>query len=175
MKFAAPIPGMSLTREPGNAPYEQPPLYPRPEEALGFYFERLDDEELIDDLMFTLEQGFPLSILVDSMTSTGVMEGYHTIDVKVLISPILHEYLLNLAQAAGVDVVEDAGPSKEERVKEKDKKRMAILIEKALNESGAPSEENVDKAEDMLEGETTEEPMAEESAPAPIPLISRRK
>lgn len=171
MKFAAPIPGMSLTREPGNAPYEQPPLYPRPEEALGFYFERLDDEELIDDLMFTLEQGFPLSILVDSMTSTGVMEGYHTIDVKVLISPILHEYLLNLAQAAGVDVVEDAGPTKEERIKEKDKKRMAILIERALEDSSAPSEVSIDKAEDMLEDE--EEP--EEKPMAPLPLISRRK
>lgn len=165
MKLMAPIPGMSLTQEPGNAPYEQPPLYPTPEEALGFYFQRLDDEEIIDDLMFTLEQGFPLSVLIDSMTSFGVMEGYHTIDVKVLVSPILHEYIYNLATAAGVDVVEEAGPSKEDRMKERDKKRMSVLIEKALNEPDTPSEANVDKAEDMLEGET-EEPAT--------PLIKRR-
>ncbi len=175
MKFMAPIPGMSLTKEPGNAPYEQPPLYVKPEQALGFYFERLDDEDTIDDLMFSLEQGFPLSVFVDSLTSFGVMEGYHTIDIKMLISPILHEYIYNLATAAGVDVVETAGPSKEERMKTRDKERMKVLIQKALDEPDTPSEENVDKAEDMLEGEGVEEPTEPmDEMGAPSPLISRR-
>ena len=175
MKFMAPIPGMSLTKEPGNAPYEQPPLYVRPEEALGFYFERLDDEDTIDDLMFSLEQGFPLSVFVDSMTSYGVMEGYHTIDVKMLISPILHEYIYNLATAAGVDVVETPGPTKEEKMKQKDKERMKVLIQKALDEPDTPSEEEVAKAENMLEGETTEEPVEPtDEMSASAPLINRR-
>lgn len=163
MNFMAPIPGMSLTKEPGNAPYEQPALYSTPEEALGFYFEKLDDEEKIDDIMFALEQGFPLSTFVDSLTSVGVMEGYHTVDVKMLISPILHEYLLNLAQGAGIEVREMAGPSEAEKAKSKDEERMKILIGQALEGPTDISEESMDKAEDALEGE--EEPM---------PLIQRR-
>ena len=87
MQFMAPIPGQSLTTEPGNAPYEQPPLYAEPEKALAFYLQKLDDEEFIDDLMFILEQGMPVETFVNSLTSTGVMEGYHTFDVKVLIAP----------------------------------------------------------------------------------------
>lgn len=172
MQFMAPIPGMSLTKEPGNAPYEQPPLYAEPEKALAFYLQKMSDEEFIDDLMFILEQGMPVEIFVDSMTSTGVMEGYHTFDVKVLISPIIHEYITNLALAAGVEVVEEAGPTKEQRMKEKDKERMKLLIQKSLDEDEPISPESEDKAEDLMEGETeeTEEPEEEE----PQGLIPRR-
>jgi hypothetical protein len=73
MNFAAPIPGMSLTKEPGNAPYEQPPLYTKPEEALAFYLSKLDDHDVIDDIMFSLSHGISLDVFVDSMTSTGVI------------------------------------------------------------------------------------------------------
>jgi hypothetical protein len=133
MNFMAPIPGMSLTQEPGNAPYEQPPLYDLPEQVLGFYIEKFNDEDKLDDILFGLESGVPLDFLVDSMTSIGVMEGYHSFDVKVLVMPILHEYLLTLAKAADIDVVEESGPTKETKKKEKDKQRLQILLEKALD------------------------------------------
>lgn len=166
MNFAAPIPGMSLTKEPGNAPYEQPPLYNTPEEALAFYFEKLDDEEKLDDVLFGLANEYPVEALVDSMTSVGAMEGYHSIDVKMLISPILHEYIVNLATAAGIDFVEEMGPSKDERMAERDKKRTQLLLKKALEGGSPPSEASMDKAEDALEGEDDEE----ES----VPIIPRR-
>lgn len=166
MNFMAPIPGMSLTTEPGNAPYEQPPLYAEPEKALAFYLQKLDDEDTIDDLMFILEQGMPVEIFVNSMTSTGVMEGYHTFDVKMLISPILHEYITNLALAAGVDVVENAGPSKDQKMKERDKKRMSFLIQKSLDDDEPITEENEDQAESLM-GDT--EVPAEEPAQGLIP------
>lgn len=162
MQFMAPIPGQSLTTEPGNAPYEQPPLYAEPEKALAFYLQKLDDEEFIDDLMFILEQGMPVETFVNSLTSTGVMEGYHTFDVKVLIAPILHEYIVNLALAAGVEVTEMSGPSKESKAKEKDKKRMALLIQKSLDEDEPIDEESEDKAEELMGSEEgPEEEMAE--------------
>ena len=167
MNFLAPIPGMSLTREPGNAPYEQPPKFAEPEKALGFYFEKLEDEDRLDDLLFVLEQDFPVATLVDSLTSVGVMEGYHTVDVKMLISPILHEYIVSLAEAAGVKFREMPGPSKAEKMKTRDKERAKILIKKALEGSTQVSPENVQEATEAL-GQA-EEPMAEEQS-----LISRR-
>lgn len=173
MDLRAPIAGMSLTKEPGNAPWEQPPLYNTPEEALGFYFQKLEDAELVDDLMFSLEQEFPLEVLVDSMTSVGVMEGYHSVDVKTLISPVIHEHLKTLAETLDIPIVEFAGPSKEDKIKEKDKKRTIIMLEKSLG--GPPTETTPEiqaqADEEMAEPASQDNP-TEEAAEAP--LIKRR-
>jgi hypothetical protein len=173
MKMMAPIPGMSLTREPGNSPWEQPPLYNTAEEALAFYLDKLSDEDRLDDLLFALEAGFPVSTMVDTMTSYSVMEGYHTFDIKMLLSPVLHEYLITLAEAAGIKYTEDVGPSREERMNEKEKQRTKALLLKGLAEGAgqAPSEESMDEAEDLLEGEEADkDDMVEEATP----LIKRR-
>lgn len=172
MELMAPIPGMSLTKEPGNAPWEQPPLYNTVEEALAFYLEKFDNEEILDDLLFSLEMGYPVEALVNFLTSHSVMEGYHSFDVKMLIAPVLHEYIMSLAEASGTKVVERTGPSKEERMAERDKKRTQAMLAKMMEEGGAPSEEMVDKAEDLLEGEDTESSDENEEE---APLIKRRK
>lgn len=152
MKLNAPIPGMSLTKEPGNSPWEQPPLHDTPEKALAFYLEKLDDEETLDDLLFALEAGYPVDAMVDFLTSYSVMEGYHSFDVKMLLSPLLHEYIINLADAAGVEYQEELGPSKEGRMAAKEKKRTHVLLTKALEaDSPAPSSGNIQEASDMLE------------------------
>jgi len=165
MKMMAPIPGMSLTKEPGNAPYEQPPLYNTAEEALAFYFQKLDNEENLDDILFALDNEVPLEALVDSMTSVGAMEGYHSIDVKMLISPPLHEYIAALADAAGINIIEEDGPSKDERAKAKEKERLKILMQKAMEGGGEQvSPENLNEATEALGGEGGEE----------MPLVPRR-
>ena len=176
MKMMAPIPGMSLTKEPGNAPWEQPPLHDTPEKSLAFYLEKFDDEESLDDLLFALEAGYPVDAMVDFLTSYGVMEGYHSFDVKMLVSPILHEYIVNLAEAADIEYAEFLGPSKEERMKQKDEKRTKALLLKSLNSGPtAPSEVSMDKAEDLMEEKdegSGEENEDEEDMPSS--LIKRR-
>jgi len=173
MKMMAPIPGMSLTKEPGNAPWEQPPLHDTPEKSLAFYLEKFDDEESLDDLLFALEAGYPVDAMVDFLTSYGVMEGYHSFDVKMLISPVLHEYIVNLADAADIEYTEFLGPSKEERMKQKDEKRTKALLLKSLNSGPtAPSEVSMDKAEDMMEEDSSGEENEEEDMPSS--LIKRR-
>jgi hypothetical protein len=178
MKLMAPIPGMSLTREPGNAPWEQPPLYNTAEEALGFYLEKLDEEERLDDLLFALEAGYPVDSMVDFLTSYSVMEGYHSFDVKMLISPILHEYIMSLADAAGIEYTEQMGPSKEERMKDKDKQRTKALLVKAMNSPiQQVSEQNVQEAEELLDengGASPEEDDDMDEEKMSAPLIKRR-
>jgi hypothetical protein len=171
MDFMGPIPGMSLTKEPGNAPWEQPPLYNTVEESLAFYLEKFNDEETLDELMFTLEVGYPVDAMVDFLTSYSVMEGYHSVDVKMILSPVLHEYIMSLADAAGVKYTEELGLTKEERMAERDKKRSQVLFTKMMEEGGEPSPAMVDQAEDLLEGETSSDENEEE---APSPLIKRR-
>lgn len=177
MKMMAPIPGMSLTKEPGNAPWEQPPLHDTPEKSLAFYLEKFDDEESLDDLLFALEAGYPVDAMVDFLTSYGVMEGYHSFDVKMLVSPILHEYIVNLAEAADIEYTEFLGPSKEERMKQKDEKRTKALLLKSLNSGPtAPSEVSMDKAEDLMEekDEGSGEENEDEEEDMPSSLIKRR-
>lgn len=165
----APIPGMSLTKEPGNSPWEQPPLHDTPEKALAFYLEKFDDEETLDDLLFSFEAGYPIDAMVDFLTSYSVMEGYHSVDVKMIVSPLLHEYFVNLADAAGVEYTEELGPSKEERMAAKQKKRTQVLLAKALDLPSQPSQENVAEATEMVGEEAPIEASAEEA-----PLIARR-
>lgn len=171
MKMMGPIPGMSLTREPGNAPWEQPPLFDTVEQSLAFYLDKLSDEDTLDEVLFSLEVGYPVASMVDFLTSHSVMEGYHTPDVKMLVSPLLHEYIISLAEAAGVEYVEDIGPSKEERIKEKDKKRRQVLLIKALEDGDPqPSEDSLEQAEEMVEEGGSVEDNEEEA-----PIIQRRK
>lgn len=149
----APIPGMSLTREPKNQPWEQPPKFVKKEEALAFYLEKLNVPDTLDDILFILDRKVPLEILVDTMTSYGVMEGYHTPDVKILVSPILHEHLKILCEAVNLPIVEWAGPTDEEKASEKSKKRMNILLEEALNDPTPPTPEMVKESAEALEGD----------------------
>jgi len=174
MTFKAPIPGMSLTKGVGDSPWQQPPLYDTPEEALAFYFKKFDDEDAIDELMFTLEQKFPLETFVDSLTSAGVMNGYHTVDVKVLISPVLHEHFRMLAEAADVDIVEQAGPSKDEKRAKRDKDRIKHLVTVALENPSPPSQEDVAAAKEEMAEPPSQDNLAEESVEK-TPFIQRRK
>ena len=177
MKFDAPIPGSSLTKEPSNSNWEQPPLYDTEEDVLAFYLDRLSDEEVIDDLMFALEKKFPLSTLVDSMTSVGVMEGYHSVDVKMLVSPVLHEHLKTLAETLDIEVVEEDGPSKEDRQALKAKQRMLISLREELDkEDQTPlSETSKEEAAAMLAEEVPTEDDTEQPVPPGGGLIPRRR
>jgi len=174
-KFNAPIPGESLTREPGNSPWEQPPLYADVQQALAFHLKNLSDPDRQDDAMFLLERGFPLNVLVDSMCEFAVMNGVHTIDVSMIISPVIHEYLLSLAEAQDIKVKEDDGPTNEEKFSEKKKKRLISMLEKELGESElgeeiAP-ELGAQVASDATLNKAPDAPpqgLAEETAPPPF-------
>lgn len=159
----APIPGMSLTKEPRNQPWEAPPLYAKKEEALAFYLEKLSDKETLDDMLFILKRKFPVESFVEAMTSFGVMEGYHTVDVKVIISPVLHQHIMTLCDTLGIKVVEWSGPTDEEKQSAKDKERMKILIEEALDDP-TPIEEL-----------DTQEATQELAAPKSKSLIKKRE
>lgn len=169
--FDASIPGQSLTKEPGNSPWEQPPLYSKEGDVMKFYLKKFKDPEFMDDLMFLLERKVPIETFVDTLTSAGVMEGYHTFDVKMLVAPQLHEYIKSLAEATDTKYVEFAGPSSEEKTKKKDKDRLLLLIEETLEEDSPEEEVLETESPDSLMTETETPP-----APAPeaAPLIPRR-
>lgn len=99
----APIPGQSLTAPLGDRPWQRPPRFSKPAEALTFYIERITNPRAANQMFDILEMGVPIATLVDTMQLGGVMEGLHTVDVGVVISPALTETIEGMAKQAEVD------------------------------------------------------------------------
>ena len=101
-----PIPGQSLTSTPGNAPYERPPEYTKPEDAANFHLNRLAKKDQATAVVDALELGVDVKTLTQGIIRGAVSEGIHSIDVGLLISPLIHEKIVNIAKAADVDFEE---------------------------------------------------------------------
>jgi len=91
--FDAPIGGQGMVSEMGNKPWQQPAKYNTVDEALEFYSSRLQEESFQEELLDVMELGTPLSILSNSIQLGGTMQGMHTLDVGILIQPVLLEML----------------------------------------------------------------------------------
>ena len=113
----APIAGQSLTHELGARPWQQAPQYATVEEALDYYIPRIMEPTLQDKLMNVIELGIPLTTIADALQSAGTMDGKHTIDVGILVMPVLIETLAYLAEEQdveynmGTDIETDDTPS----------------------------------------------------------------
>jgi len=99
----APIPGQSLTTEPKSRPWEQPPKYTTAEEALDFYVPRLSDPEMIAPMVDVMERGTTVVAVAEMIQSSGVMQGLHSVDVGLIISPVLVELLVTQADLAEIE------------------------------------------------------------------------
>ena len=64
----APIPGMSLTTEPGNRPWENPPQLNTVEEAIEYYTDKLTEPEKIDYLLEALSLEVSVEAIADALT-----------------------------------------------------------------------------------------------------------
>jgi hypothetical protein len=160
----APIPGQSLTAELGNRPWQKPPQYNTVEEALEYYIPRLTDPDMLDDLFDVMETGIPLTTIANALQSAGVMEGKHTIDVGILIMPVLIETMAYLAEESDIEYTMGSGKT-EDSSKPSDS-AIGLAISKARQAVGEPAEEPV-----VDEDVQTEE---QEMGPPSGGLMSRR-
>jgi hypothetical protein len=103
--FDAPIPGESLTIELGSRPWQQASELSTVDEAIEYYMERLSTDEFMNQLMDVLELGVPITSIVNTMQLNSVMEGVHSVDVGALVSPLLVEMIMYMADMAKVDYV----------------------------------------------------------------------
>lgn len=104
--FQAPIPGESLTHSPRQFPWERPPEMSDPEQVMQHYVDWLTDADRMGAIMDALEVGMTIKDLTDGIVRVGVSEGLHTIDVGILVSPVIHHYIKSIATALKVDFEE---------------------------------------------------------------------
>ena len=136
----APIPGMSLTTEPGNRPWENPPMLVTVEDALEFYAGRLiSDTESHDAILEMLELQVPVQNVANILQKTSVMEGLHTIDVGILVAPAVEEMIMAIGDMYGIRYAESMDQIMEGFVANPRAVRMAMKdLEKSMAE---PEEE----------------------------------
>ena len=171
--FEAPIPGQSLTEEPKNFPWERPPEMVDIDETIAYHLDRLSKPDSLDNLLLLLESGMPVNILVETVLTTAVMGGLHSIDVSMIVAPVLHEYFISIAEDAEIDYKEYF--TNEEAKKEKDESKIKLLLRQAV--ANTPDEEKdsgyelVKEMSEAVESKgTTEEKVAENK---PKGLMSR--
>jgi hypothetical protein len=145
------IPGQSLTAEPKNAPYENPPELTTAEDSIMWHLNRLQDEDKFQALADTLELGLDVVTITEGLLRGAVMGGIHSIDISLIIAPVIHEYITATAEKLGIDFEEGLPDDSEQR----------DAIEYQINEKKAKdmlAELDMEVEEDM----DTEEPMQEE-------------
>lgn len=156
LTFDAPIPGMGMTHEVGGRPWQTPPQHNTVEEALDFYIPRLTSEDFIDQLLDVIEMGVPLTTIANSLQLSSVMQGKHSVDVGILVLPVLVELLSYIAESSNIKFV--SGLDKEKKIKDSTVDLAASKIT------------NIKEAID----EAIEEPKEETEEELPSGLMSRR-
>ena len=130
----APIPGQSLTATPKAYKWERPPQMADHEEVVKYYINKLADQDVMDDLAVLFDGGMPISPFVETLTTTGVSEGLHTIDVSLIVGPVLHAFIKAAMLQYGIDAKDDTyDPNKDPS--EREKRRLQTAIELALAEA----------------------------------------
>ena len=144
--FDAPIPGMSLTHELGARPWQSPPQYTTVDEAIEYYLERMSTDEFMDQMADVLELNVPVTTLANTIQLAGVMEGKHSVDVGMLVMPLLMEMIMLIGDNAGVKYDSGLTDVPDNRTKD-------TLIEAVRKEM----QQKIDEAEETPEAEEVKE------------------
>lgn len=160
-QFSGPVPGESLTATPRNSPWERPPETADEEKALVHHLERLSQPEVEDNILDAIEMGLPIEYMTELVTTGGVANAIHSIDVGLIISPVIHEYLVSIAEASGMPYKEFfSQDNNEKETEEMKKKRSARAVAEALKKAGPEEDAGtffLQEIEQTIEEQPTEE------------------
>ena len=157
-----PIPGSSLTEEPGKRPYERPPQIVGVDQALSYCLDGLlGNQDVREELFNVLDAGLSVETVVSGFVLNAFTEGVFTPDVAELIKTPLIQFI---AQAAGREGIEDLNVLNEDIPKSsigEDK----FSIMRALNPKKfdrITNEENNELEEEAPEMEMDDMPMMQQ-------------
>ena len=165
--FDAPIAGMSLTAEVGARPWQNPPKYATVDDTLDHYMPRITSPSMTEELLDIMELGVPVTSIADTIQMAGVMEGLHTVDVGVLVLPVIMEMLAYMAEKEGIEYELGMTPTDDDdKIPEA---KIALAMKKFKAE--------MPEGEDAVENTNVEPPVEEvsEEETAPTGLMARRE
>ena len=80
-EFNAPIPGQSLTDDPGNAKWENPPRYADIGEVSTVLMKKIFNKKSVKNILMMLEAGVPVEGVARTIVFAGYAEGQYNPDV----------------------------------------------------------------------------------------------
>jgi hypothetical protein len=146
----APIPGMSLTTEPGNRPWENPPSLTTIEDAMEFYTKRiLGTPENHEEVLNLVESGLPVRNIASILQKTSVMQGIHTIDVGILVLPVIEELIMAVADEHNTPYVENITDILKENIVPQRQAKLAVQ-EMLRSKNTKPTQEQPKKPTGLM-------------------------
>jgi hypothetical protein len=150
-----------MTFEVGSRPWQTPPEITTVEQATNYYVERMNTDQFKAQLVDVIEMGVPLATLANTIQLASVMEGVHSVDVGMLVIPIIVELLMTIAEAEGVQYQTGMEGMETERPT-----AVSRIINDKMNELRTPTEDiGIEEPQVELE---------QEEQPQPMGLMARR-
>tara|TARA_Y100000361_G_scaffold151049_1_gene167738 strand:+ start:2246 stop:2797 length:552 start_codon:yes stop_codon:yes gene_type:complete len=104
--FDSPIPGQSLTDEPGKWPWDKPPEMTDVDDAVAFIVGKvLDNPEAREQVEKLMMAGMPIESITNTLAFAGFAEGKWTPDVAELTKPPVSAFLVALAFESNIPAI----------------------------------------------------------------------
>lgn len=169
-ELSGPIPGQSLTTTPKNFAWERPPEISDPEEAMQMHLTRISQPDMMEAVLNVIEiEELDIQTVVTGILRGAVSSGIHSIDVGMMVAPVLHEFIKQATKAVGIEA-DDGFVDKKAKAAE----REAIIAAKArkmLAKMGVKPAEAAKAAEATPTAAPMEAPaVAPQAAPMEAPV-----
>ena len=163
--FDAPIPGQAMVSELGARPWQQPSQYTTIEEAVDFYISKMSSDDVAMQIEDILEMGVSVADLAHVIQLSNVMEGVHSIDVGVMATPVLIEFIMLIGDSA--DIKYKTGLEDENKAIEK------TLVNRAMKKFKVEEDKRSEEPEQVVE-EVDDNSTKEEKVNQLTGLMARR-
>lgn len=110
--LSGPVPGQSLTRAMGSRPYEQPPKYVHPEDAMYSILNTMTDPSMAAGVVEALDKGMYASDIANTILFGGVAHGKWTPDVAALLAKRTLGTVVAVGASQGLKNMKYKRPSK---------------------------------------------------------------
>ena len=111
--FGAAMPGQSITANPGQYPYEKPPMTVDPEVAIDSLVETMREPAAMETIGHLLDAGVSAETIASGYVLSGVAEGLFDADVAEITKRALIFYIVEIGDEMDVEeinVVDSAPP-----------------------------------------------------------------
>lgn len=150
--FNTPIPGQSLTDEPGNYPWEHAPKNVDPEIILERTWRGMTTPEAVEEMIYLLDAGVPAEAIARTIVFAGFMQGEFTPDVGFTLAEPIMEMIIAIGMRAGIENLRVSLHDTENREFKKNMVKLKEARKNSLKEMEELKLPNETKNEDKLQG-----------------------
>jgi|TARA_R110000824_G_scaffold68899_1_gene177652 hypothetical protein len=102
--FDHPVPGQSLTDEPGKWAFEKPPQIVEIDDAIAFVVKKTEGNPSVkQEFIKQMLSGMPIESIVNTISLAGFSEGMWSPDIAEIIKLPLASYFMGVAEDANIE------------------------------------------------------------------------